>query len=485
MESINAQIMKNSYHPIPFLFIIMIILSSSAITSAQVVYEDPIPITDSISDNTNPLIVHSGNTTLIFYEKTRDNGFTSIYMQDMDELHQEIVLFSEEDINYRNPQAIVFNDWPNQPDTLFYLFFESDMESAGYYNIYYTKYSQDGSFTEPIAMDISYTSCEHLRICNNNLVWERGGNIEYCFLEYDGVFSETQTLDFDDCKNPEVGNASLAYQKMINDSLKVYFSEYLYEIQDWSEPEIIYNHSTEASIVVLNSDMEGGGDHGVIWESQVENNYQLISYENWGEDWDTMAYISSIPMQSTFLSYEIFLDEVLYPYITDLALVKDDNGNHEIYVNSWWGGINDLYNISNSTENESHPKLQYFSKNYSYNVVLFWQSTQNNHQQLFMTKSTFWLNTNDLAAQENTISIFPNPTSTAITAELNLAEPQKITIDLFNMEGYFCGQLFNNTLPKGPEVLQLDLPNHLTNGTYYLHLKSIHSNVTKKLVLLK
>jgi len=473
--------MKKHFFIIPTLLIVFTLLNSKAFS--QDVWEDPQAITDSISDNTNPLLVHSGNTTLIFYEKTREDGFISIFMQDMSELHHEIELFSEENIHFRNPQAIVFRDWPNPPDTLFYLFFESDMESSGFYNIYYTKYSQDGHFTEPEALDISYTSCEHLRACNNNLVWERGGNIEYCFLENDDHFSPIQTLDVGDCMNPEVGNKSIVYQKQINDSLKVIFADYSSETQDWKDPEIIYEHSTLGSIVVLNSDMEESGDYGVIWESFLDGNYQLLTYDYSWDALDTLDYTSQIPIQLTALAYDIILKQNKSPWVTNIAIVKQQNGNKEIYVNEGWGGIGNLTNISNSIYEESNPALYYFTKGLLSTVVLFWQSTRNNHEQLFITKRTYlYEGINSL--KRDKISIYPNPASSKISIQLGHDIHQNIKIDILDLNGKILSELFDGDIAENTRI-DLNLPAQLTNGTYILRINSRDRTDFEKLLISK
>lgn len=459
------------------LFILFILFST---LTAQKNWEDPIAITDSVSDNKNPLLVHSGNTTLIFYEKTGNNGVSSIYMQNFDDLHQEIELFAEEGVNYRNPQTIVFHEWPNPPDTMFYLFFESDMESSGYYNIYYSKYSKDGNFTEPQAIEISYTSCEHLRVCNNNLVWERDGNIEYCFFNGDG-FTETQTLDSGNCKNPEVGNQTLAYQMLVNDSLRVYQSDYSFENNDWDNPELTYNHSSNSSLVVLNSDFDDMGDYGIIWESQIESDYKLVAFSD-DDHFDTLSFSEEGPMQAHFLAYELILKDNKYPYFTECAWVKSENGNKEIFAISPFLKDYEI-NISNSEFDESHPKLYMYHKSYSYNVVLFWQSTRNNHEQLFIAKRTFWVGTNEKSIN-NHFSIHPNPASSHFILDSQFDSGKSISIDIFSISGQHLSVLYSGDISENGKIL-VPLPQNLDNGVYILQINSEKASELKKLVIKK
>lgn len=464
------------------LSILFILFVSFIISTAQESWEEPIAITDSVSNNTNPLLVHSKNTSLIFYEKTGNNGVSSIYMQHFDDLHQEIELFAEEGVNYRNPQALVFQDWPNPPDTMFYLFFESDKESPAYYNIYYSKYSKDGNFTEPQAIEISYTSCEHLRVCSNKLAWERGGNIEYCFFDGDG-FTETQSLDFGNCKNPEVGNQTLAYQKLVNDSLRVYLSDFSHENNNWNNPELIYSHSTNSSLIVLNSDFAEMGDYGIIWESQIESDYRLVAFDDW-DDLDTLSLSEENPMQASFLAYEVILKDNKYPYFTDRAFVRFENGNKEIFANPPFIKKS-VINVSNSEFDESYPKLYFYLDSYSssYNVVLFWQSARNNHEQLFMVKRTFWIGSHEESISHQ-FSMHPNPASSHIVLNSPFDSPKNISIDLLDISGQYLSALHHGEISDN-ESIRIRLPQNLDNGVYILQINSANASELKKLIIQK
>ncbi len=146
-------------------------------------WSTPVPVTDSISNNTNPAMVRMMHRDYLFYQKEINTNTSAIYMRNITEMTESSAMFQEEGVMFRNPQIIKFNDYPNEPDTLIYLVFESDLESNGIFNIYYSKYSQDGNFTQPQSIEIGYTSCNDLKIMGHRLIWERGENIETTYLQ--------------------------------------------------------------------------------------------------------------------------------------------------------------------------------------------------------------------------------------------------------------------------------------------------------------
>ena len=161
----------------------------------------------------------------VFYEKQINESSYSIFMRNVTEMSEAIAVLNQENVSFRNPQIIEFSGYPNDPDTLFYLVFESDLETNGIFNIYYSKYSQDGNFSTPESIDIAYTSCQDLNIMGRNLIWERGGNIETTYLEGNSsnyYFHPTITIDEGGCSNPCISESEIIYLKEINDENNIF-----------------------------------------------------------------------------------------------------------------------------------------------------------------------------------------------------------------------------------------------------------------------
>jgi hypothetical protein len=294
--------------------------------------------------------------------------------------------------------------------------------------------------------------------------------------------TQTQLLDFDDAHDIAVGNNTIAFKKYNNDQIELHYSVKSDNGEYFEESESLFI-GDNSSIIVLNSDIDDFGDHGIIWESLIDNEYQLLSFDFWDEEIDTLNYSSPYPMQATILSYEIAIGKNKQPYFTDLALVKTENENQEIFVNSFLSK-NSLHNISNSPFQESNPNLFFYSQDFSYNIILTWESTRNNHQQLFLTKERFYANTSELEKSKNHFSIFPNPTSSQINIKLSELVNSDYQIELLDIHQKTIANLYSGDI-EPEESLNLKIPNEVANGVYFIRLSSKDFSETRKLLIAK
>jgi len=459
--------------------ILLIIITLSNIdTFSQDVWEDPQAITDSISDNSNPCLTRSNGHTYIFYEKTNDEGVSSIFMQDDLYLHQEIALFSDEIINYRNPQIINFGSYWGKDDVDFILLLESDMESTGVFNIYYTEFNYNEGFSELIALSVpDGISCEQMKAQGLNVAWKKGVELKYCIYNY-SEFGVIQTLDNGDANEINVGNSSIAFKKNNIDHIELYYSEKSNSGDYFNIPESIFIGNV-SSLNVLYSDFHDLNDYGLLYEYNYDGLYHLLTFDDY-DGIDTLEILQDSSLQPTAISYEVMVDN-LYPYFQDLAVRKIINGNADIFASYFWSPEN-LANISNSEFEESNPKLFYYY-NQSYNVVLFYQSKRNNHEQLFFTKRTFWVGINEKTNNINT-NIYPNPASSKISIHLDHDIHQKISIDILDLNGRNISRLFEGDIPENG-IIDFDLPGQLINGTYFIRVNNRDRTDFEKLFISK
>lgn len=83
-------------------------------------------------------------------------------------------------------------------------------------------------------------------------------------------------------------------------------------------------------------------------------------------------------------------------------------------------------------------------------------------------------------------SIYPNPASSQVSAEVQMAAPGPLAIDLYNTAGMRVASLFDAQVPAGTNYYLLDLPDlALASGAYYLLIRTNGLSVAKPLVFLR
>lgn len=90
----------------------------------------------------------------------------------------------------------------------------------------------------------------------------------------------------------------------------------------------------------------------------------------------------------------------------------------------------------------------------------------------------------DQLISENSISIFPNPTSSISTISFNLAEATSVTMEVYNTMGSLVFSNGSETMNAGSQKVIFD-GTELPNGIYYVNLTIGDQLITKKVSLLK
>lgn len=468
-----------------FVLCSILLINSFQVFSQSEVWDNPIPITDSISDNKNPILMYLQYDVHMFWEKTMDDHPSSIWMRNISDMDDPIEIFSDDIYHYRNPQYISFYHYPNPPDTLFYLFFESDMENSGVFNIYYSKYSQDGSFSNPEPIDFSYTGCNHMRITDRNLVWERGGNIECTRLngwDDDYSFDETITIDIGNCLRPEVGFSTILYEKQIDELSRIYKSEYLNEL--WTAPEPFYTEGNNTSISVIHEENFDMGDITYLWESYQDGEWQIWGYDRWDDELEATEFTSSTKLEPHGLFFDIPIGKTdTYLWLSYMTFVNSEEGNGDIYANeSFWSYENPI-NVSNSEAVDAHPQLIHLYFNYIYKTYLIWESTRNNHQQLFMCSTEFWVGNEKLESDESDLNISPNPFTHKTQINFNTKKNALVKMEIFDLQGRSIETLLQKNLETGKHDMEWIAPESLENGVYFVVLTTGSLSKRKKVIL--
>jgi len=452
--------------------------------SQNEVWSNPAPITDSITDNRNPILIPILNDAFVFWEKSIDENSTAIYRRNISEMEEPIELFGGENIHYRNPQYISFDQYPNPPDTLFYLFFESDFEANGVFNLYYSKYSQDGNFSSPESINFNYTGCEHTRIFDRKIVYESNGLIEtIALLGYDDnySFSDIILIDQGNVKKPVIGNSHILYEKEVDNKNHLYLSKF--ENEEWLPAEEFYTIGDNASATVVSEGHYSFGDVAFVWESFQNEEWQIYGCDIWDDEIGALEYTSTEPLNPHAIFFDIPIGQTdISLWLSYLTFIDSEEGNGDVFVNEAWGAYTFPINISNSEAVDTHPKLFSYSANYTNNIFLLWESTRNNHQQLYMCSSQFWVDTEDIDLSEK-FQISPNPTTQNTQITFNIQESGPVWVDLIDISGSYIDRLLQKSLDPGSHEITFMIDQILENGIYFIQLKTRDKVYRKKLIL--
>lgn len=464
---------------VTFLGIFLLIIFINFNIAQEDEWSTPIPITDSLSNNSNPVMVRAMHRDYVFYEKETSENTTSIYMRNITEMTEETVVFQEEGVVFRNPQIIKFSAYPNEPDTLFYLIFESDLETSDTFNIYYSKYSQDGNFSIPESIEIGYTSCQDLKIMGRNLIWERGGNIETTYLQGNSAnyyFHPTIIIDEVACSNPCISESEIIYLKEVNNENRIYRSTWNYPLGEWHEP-IEFFGGINSSLSIITYDYEY--EDVFLWESLENGVWKTYAYDVFDEEIESTDLESNNKITPHAVLFEILLKEkdIWFNYFT---YAMSENDNTDIYINNTLTALEDCFNISQSSAIDSNPRLFYVPAPFIYNTYLIYQSKRNNHQQLFISKNYFlYAGNEEMENDNNSFTISPNPITQNAQITTSLLVAKNLKIEIYSSTGVLI-----ETLPLKNTINTIWKPSKdLKNGVYIINLKSDLESIRKKVIL--
>ncbi|MFY0675322.1 MAG: T9SS type A sorting domain-containing protein [Bacteroidia bacterium] len=80
------------------------------------------------------------------------------------------------------------------------------------------------------------------------------------------------------------------------------------------------------------------------------------------------------------------------------------------------------------------------------------------------------------------VSVYPNPTSATAQLHVNLPKTEMVTIAIYNINGKKVMDLYNGTLEKGTQILDIEVSN-LNDGLYFIRLDQNSGISTTKLLL--
>ena len=479
------------------IFIIQFIMGISGLYAQE--WTEPAAISDSVSDNRNPLlkeVIYNGFFSyMLFWERSADTTSTDIYCRNFYNMDEPFPVVGSENIHCSNPRIISTIYFDN--DTLFYLFYETDQN--GNSDIYYKIYTYNG-FTEPVLFAGSESDETHFR-CNDGgaMIWQEGDKIKSARLyKFNSPFIITDpvTVDSVNCSSPDVSigysywDTYFTWLKQENDSTYIYLDNW-----NGSQSERLAG-SDEITSLRFASGTCMDEAPVISWEN-IENDIHtihakaLFSYDE---------YISDFQQESAFspamtVYYTPVEDFYVSGFLTFIYAVEQNN---DVYVNT-----DDFYispeieyylNISDSPYLEANPAIfqgEFASFPYR-DMFLIWESKRNDYWQLFYSFGSM-LCAGSVEEQQISpvidLKIFPNPVSNACDISYVLKEKYPVSILLFSPDGKQVILMNEMVQDKGEQICHLYFdqlfPVNTYSGLYMVKVQVGNGIATQKIIRIR
>jgi hypothetical protein len=465
--------MKKSF---VFLSVVFIIIS----LKSQILQDwtQPVALTDSTSDNSNPVIVVWQDELYMIYNKY-EGPYRQVWWRKISEpMTEEQMLFGVwPELDYRNPQML-FNNFLILEINVFdgeYDIFGAKMDTNGlvgdFFRLTNTPYDENSFF--------GYNS--YSEIC----CWEGEGNIyiaEPQISEDTLILSDIELIDTGNCCNPVCQEGYVAWEKIENNETHIYFSEKNYPTYQWSDPAPILDTGSNINLALSISVPElCGWGYNICWQSE---NKIYSSYLDGG-------YISSTEIPGIEHYYEPVAFNICWvtDYISDLySFVGETDSVRDIYiVDEYVSGY--VLNITEDTYFNKNPRLFLGRNVFGYDdfeIINIWQTVINGHDVLYYSYARYNVVIGNVDKNEiSNLKIFPDPVSDQMTIQINLkgSAIPSCEISILNNYGIIVDEIkIGNQVLHGNKLTWNK--GNLSAGIYYLVVKTNNEIMTEKFIIL-
>ncbi|MCF8301763.1 MAG: T9SS type A sorting domain-containing protein [Bacteroidales bacterium] len=446
-------------------------------------------ITDTVSDNHYPFLVHT-NFTYVYWEKTAPDGTMICYRNISEENSETDTILYEAGVDFRNPRAMDVSPYAGY-DAEYFLLYERWEDDEG--SIHYMECDSDGPTSAPILISGDITVLHSMFSQDREgLVWMNGEEILYARLTSASGFDEPVLIVTGNFLSPVLsidGNkcAWLSYngsqmqlmysfakgRHMKNQAIVAY------------EADTLFNLTTEQN--------NGGFNYGcmVSFGTKENQNYTIKNLRLDHPDPYNIIYPEGYDkMQSSILT----LDQIVKPFRPDYpgcltTLVCDTGSGKEIFANSP-ESVHTTINISNYPGDDIKPRLFYGAvenvKDQSVEQLCLWETYRNGHWALAMNKIVFLITGESeiKAPSQNKLTITPNPIAQHATINYSLEHAGIVSIDMYNPDGMHMINLLNETQQPGDHALNWNKQEYqLPAGVYIITLKTAQEKISQKVVI--
>lgn len=455
-------------------------------------WSDPVPITDSVADHTNPYLklLYANNSQVymnMVWEESEDTNSTAIYYRNLLSPDEPLAVVSAPGVHFRNPKILDIDN----ADTLFYVFYESDQN--GNQDIYYLKYSVDGQFAGPFPFADGESDETDFSVGNENwpfksssdktirnvMAWTQDGELMTCNLEVNGgifSFSEPEVLDTGNCSNIViVGESPIYFIREDENGSFIYYSATEYPSGNWSEPVLFFNEGN-----CYNLSLDKVMTQYLAWSEDSSGVYLIKVAASYPPFYGgSIGLVRDMPFDPGVCTYVISIDYNHLPfYDLYLSFPFQENGNDEIFMNEDPYNWDPIYsNFSRSGTENRNPDF-YLGESGGPNcfyVYLIWEEYRNDHWQIFHSKTEMCMGgIDENTEKENFIMTYPNPFIDKVNITYTISAGDYIQINVNDIYGRNIRNLFNGKQCSGQQLINWDgrdnSGNRLPPGLYLISL---------------
>jgi hypothetical protein len=454
--------------------------------NAQSIWEwtDHVPLTDSLADNCNPYLhltnYNEQETLFLFWDRSADSVTTEIWMDNiLDDEPAQLVL-SDSGVSYTRPRIMDTRHYPN-PDTLFFLFYESDQNGSK--DLFYMAFHADGSFSPGETLSDLPGNDEELTIGReefydgssynlNTLAWINNGKLYACLyqMDEDHIFSDYEVIDSSLCRAPVVdGYNSILYET--TDTSKSFICSVYHTEGGWNEPEIYYDSTDSKN--PTRTDYWGNA----CWSLKMDTVWKVI-VEDWGTNY-MYNLESEIPFDPAIMGIVIGVSDWVEAWV---AVEYAEDSIKEIFMTGWG---EEFQNFSNSgTQNRKPAFFRGEGINgWCWYDYILWESLRNGHWQIWSSKVVQCVGgvKDDDQKEGMNLKVHPNPLAPQSVINFELKKNSDVAIVLYNMQGETVRIIIEDYFKAGSHTIRLDAEN-LMPGTYILRLSTGKETFTAKVL---
>lgn len=442
----------------------------------------PQPVSDSVTDNHNAtLVMLSSNprTYYVFWERTFEDSWSEIVCSDYYETGEPQVIFHANSFDVNNPQVIAVTDYPDQDTLAFVFYIYTYME--GYRDIFYQVMTDTG-FTGSNRFTNTILNESNLRVSpGGGMVWQEGDKIRFSRLRQDNsgfLFEPVVTIDSGDCRNPDIQNTTdyysneefIAWEKGDPENPEIWFSEWSFENEAWSEPMLLFGDGKHSGIRF------SGGTDMASWVSVLLSDftdetgkYRISGFDFMEQNEFITEFSQEAPFQPSLLTIDIITD---YWQMGYLAFRHDDGDGHSDIYSSDYGWIDpfpeNYCRIDSTDQPDVYPQLFQGAWYFSYfDLVCIWETWRNGHWQLFSAMTPVVIGNVPDQADEGDLKVqaYPNPVTDFFYLEYETDGITAVNITCYNTFGQIVKTFTGNYSTKGKTKNSIDMSN-LPAGVY-------------------
>jgi len=475
-----------------FIIYLFLILLSGHVSGQYDYWNNAASLTDSVTDNINPVIsfvTFPEDGFYMFWEKSAEETSTAIYAQDFyGENSEPQSVLSDEGVHYRHPQP-VYTKKDQSQDSLFYLFYESD--EAGYNNIYYRIYNESG-FTAPQPLTASTAEKTNL-ICNNygSIVWMEQNRIMHIKLNtYYHTFDNPVVIDSGNCRSLSlvqemfIDYPEVAWIKEADDSSRIMVRKYSSWDSSWMEPQNIF---TAPQCRHLSLSPGFGMQDVLTWDYFDGTSWRIFYYSLITGDTYQSEFDAPLPFYPFFYSGYIPVSSRWFD-AGFTSVIYNDAGSYSVYNSPYEveTSFDQYQNVSGSADTLQHTQI-FTGKMVGCNQYLIniWEQQVNDHWQLKYAETSVCLsdiNENEISVMD--LNIYPNPFSEETTISFSLEAPADIKLTVWDLSGKMISTIVLGRLNAGQHKYSWN--GRLNNpGMYLVKLQSGLTVTTQKIILTK